>query len=156
MALTDNKNFLQPTGFRIIIERENYGNLEFFAQSVNHPGSTVTAVEVAIPRVTGLPVPGDTINYGELTLSLILDEDLTAYKEVQKWLEDSVYGVGGAIPYHDIKIIVLTSHNNFCAEILYKNCIPISLGAIELASQAGDVTYVNFDVSFRFSEFVLA
>lgn len=154
MALTENKNFLQPTGFRIIIERENYGNLEFFAQSVSHPGSTVSAVEVAVPRVTGLPVPGDAINYGELTLSLILDEDLTAYKEVQKWLEGSVYGEGN--PYHDIKVIVLTSHNNFCAQILYKNCIPTQLGTIELASQTGDVTYINFDVSFRFSEFVLS
>ena len=154
MALTENKNFLQPTGFRIIIQRENYGNLEFFAQSVSHPGSTVSAVEVAVPRVTGLPVPGDAINYGELTLSLILDEDLTAYKEVQKWLEGSVYGEG--TPYHDIRVIVLTSHNNFCAEIKYKNCIPVQLGTIELASQTGDVTYINFDVSFRFSEFVLS
>ena len=154
MALTENKNFLQPTGFRIIIERENYGNLEFFAQSVSHPGSTVSAVEVAVPRVTGLPVPGDAINYGELTLSLILDEDLTAYKEVQKWLEGSVYGEGN--PYHDIKVIVLTSHNNFCAQILYKNCIPTQLGSIELTSTTGDVQYINFDTTFRFSEFVLS
>ncbi len=154
MALTDNKNFLQPTGFRIIVEREKYGNLEFFAQSIQHPGTQVSAVEVGIPRIQGLPVAGDTINYGELSLSLILDEDLTAYKEMQKWLEDSVYGEGD--PYHDIKIIVLTSHNNFCAQILYKNCVPVSLGSIELASSTGDVTYLNFECSFRFSEFVLS
>jgi hypothetical protein len=154
MALTDNKNFLQPTGFRVIIERENYGNLEFFAQSVQHPGSTVSAVEVAVPRITGLPIPGDTIGYGELNLSLILDEDMTSYKEVQKWLEGSVYGEGN--PYHDIRVIILTSHNNFCAEILYKNCIPTQLGSIELTSTTGDVTYINFDTTFRFSEFVLS
>jgi hypothetical protein len=111
-------------------------------------------VEVGIPRIQGLPVAGDTLNYGELTLSLILDEDLTAYKEMQKWLEDSVYGEGN--PYHDIKVIVLTSHNNFCAQILYKNCVPVSLGSIELASSTGDVTYLNFECSFRFSEFVLS
>jgi len=154
MALTDNKNFLQPTGFRIIVEREKYGNLEFFAQSIQHPGTQVSAVEVGIPRIQGLPFAGDTLNYGELTLSLILDEDLTAYKEMQKWLEDSVYGEGN--PYHDIKVIVLTSHNNFCAEILYKNCVPVQLGSFELASSTGDVTYLNFDASFRFSEFVLS
>lgn len=154
MALTENKNFLQPTGFRVIVERENYGNLEFFAQSVQHPGTNVSAVEVAIPRITGLPVPGDTIAYGELTLNLILDEDLTSYKEVQKWMEGSVYGEGS--PYHDIKVIVLTSHNNFCAQIQYKNCIPTSLGSIEFVSTTGDIQYVNFDVSFRFSEFVLS
>jgi len=154
MALTENKNFLQPTGFRVIIEREHYGNLEFFAQSVQHPGTNVSAVEVAVPRITGLPVPGDTVAYGELTLNLILDEDLTSYKEVQKWMMDSVYKTESA--YHDIKVIVLTSHNNFCAQIQYKNCIPTSLGSIEFVSTTGDVQYVNFDVSFRFSEFVLS
>ena len=49
MALTDNKNLLQPTGFRVIVERENYGNLEFFAQAVSHPGATVSAVEIPTP-----------------------------------------------------------------------------------------------------------
>lgn len=155
MALTENKNFLQPTGFRVIIERENYGNLEFFAQSVNHPGASVSAVEIPVPRVQGLPMPGDTISYGELSLNLILDEDLTAYKEVQKWLEDSVYNKVDGI-HHDITVIVLTSHNNFCAQIKYKNCIPTQLGAIELTSTTGDVTYINFDTTFRFTEFVLS
>lgn len=155
MSLTDNKNFLQPTGFRIVIERETYGNLEYFSQSVTHPGSTVAAVELPVPRVTGLPFAGDTISYGELTLNLILDEDLTAYKEMQKWLEDCVYTAENN-QHHDIKVIVLTSHNNFCAQITYKNCIPTSLGAIELTSTGGDLQYVNFDASFRFSEFVLS
>ncbi len=155
MALTENKNFLQPTGFRVVIEREHYGNLEFFAQSVSHPGASVAAVEIPVPRVQGLPMPGDTINYGELSLNLILDEDLTAYKEVQTWLEDSVYRKVDNI-HHDIKVIVLTSHNNFCAQIHYKNCIPTQLGAIELISTTGDVTYINFDVTLRFSEFVLS
>jgi len=136
----------------VVIERASYGNLEFFAQSVQHPGASVSAVEVAMPRIQGLPMPGDTISYGELTLNLILDEDLTAYKEVQKWLEDSVYGKVDKI-HHDITLIILTSHNNLCAKIKYKNCIPTQLGAIELTSTTGDVTYVNFDTTFRFTEF---
>jgi|TARA_R110000744_G_scaffold88406_2_gene172372 hypothetical protein len=155
MAITENKNFLQPTGFRVIVEREHYGNLEFFAQTVQHPGTTVSAAEVSNPRLqSGLPVAGDSINYGELSLSLILDEDLTAYKEVQKWLEDGVFTEES--PYHDITVIVLTSHNNFCAKIQYKNCIPTQLGAIEFASTTGDVTYINFDATFRFSEFIIS
>jgi|TARA_R110000744_G_C18980489_1_gene519263 hypothetical protein len=154
MALTDNKNLLQPTGFRVIVERENYGNLEFFAQAVSHPGATVAAVEIPVPRIQGLPMPGDTISYGELSLNLILDEELSAYKEVQKWLEDSVYGNREVI-HHDISVLILSSHNNSCAKINYKNCIPTQLGAIEFSSTAGDVTYVNFDATFRFTEFVL-
>ena len=124
MSLTDNKNFLQPTGFRIVIERELYGNLEFFSQSVTHPGSTVNAVELGIPRIQSMPFSGDTINYGDLTLTLILDEDLSAYREMQKWLEDCVYKKGETVN-HDVTVIILNSHNNSCGKIRYKNAIPI-------------------------------
>jgi hypothetical protein len=154
MSLTNNKNFLQPSGFRIVIEREQYANLEFFSQSVTHPGSTVNAVEIGIPRIQGFPVSGDTINYGDLSLTLILDEDLSAYKEMQTWLEQCVYNKGETVN-HDVTVIILNSHNNSCGKIRYKNAIPTQLGSIEFTSTQGDVTYISFDVTFRFTEFEL-
>ena len=36
-TLTDNKNYLQPTGFSVSIDRKNYPNLQYFAQSITHP-----------------------------------------------------------------------------------------------------------------------
>ena len=154
MSLTNNKNFLQPTGFRIIIERDRYANLEFFSQSVTHPGSTVNAVEIGIPRIQGMPMAGDTINYGDLSLTLILDEDLSAYKEMQNWLEECVYKKGETVN-HDVTVIILNSHNNSCGKIRYKNAIPTQLGSIELTSTTGDISYISFDVTFRFTEFEL-
>ena len=154
MSLTNNKNFLQPTGFRIIIERDQYANLEFFSQSVTHPGSTVNAVEIGIPRIQGMPMAGDTINYGDLSLTLILDEDLSAYKEMQNWLEECVYKKGETVN-HDVTVIILNSHNNSCGKIRYKNAILTQLGSIELTSTSGDISYISFDVTFRFTEFEL-
>lgn len=151
MDLTPNKNFLQPTGFCVIIER-SFGNLKFFAHTVSHPGATGAAAEMAVPRVQRLPLPPDTINYGELTISLILDEDLTCYKEVLDWMEGITYGTRETT-YHDIQVIILTSHNNSNVTIKYKNCIPTQVGNIELTSTAGDVTYLNFDATFRFTEY---
>ena len=63
--LETNKSFLQPTGFKISINRKYFPNLEFFAQSILHPAVTATAAEIAIPRLSpGLPMPAATINYG--------------------------------------------------------------------------------------------
>jgi hypothetical protein len=155
MSLTNNKNFLQPSGFRIVIEREKYANLEFFSQSVSHPGSQVSAIELGIPRIQGLPISGDTIDYGDLTVSLILDEDLQSYKEMQLWLEDCVYKKGETVN-HDITVIILNSHNNSCGKIRYKNAIPTAVGQIEFTSTSGDVSYISFDVTFRFTEFELS
>ena len=153
MDLTPNKNFLQPTGFCVVVER-SFGNLKFFANTVSHPGATGTAAEMAVPRVQRLPLAPDTINYGELTISFILDEDLECYKEILEWLEGITYGTKTP-EHHDMQVIILTSHNNTNVTIKYKDCIPTQIGNIELTSTSGDVTYLNFDATFRFTEYEL-
>ena len=71
-TLTANKNYLQPTGFRVIIDRENYPNLEFFAQSVDHPDVSMTAPNVAYSRIGNVSLPGDALEYSELNIQFIL------------------------------------------------------------------------------------
>jgi hypothetical protein len=160
MSLTTNKNFLQPTGFTFVINRKNYPNLEFFAQSVTHPGASVNPLELPINRITSVPLAGDKITYGQLTLDVMLDEDMTSYKEMQNWLERIVNDghvpedKGGKIStYADITLIILTSHNNANRSIRYKDCVPVDIGNILLSSNASDVTYPTFSVGFRFSSF---
>ncbi len=153
MSLTTNKNFLQPTGFRVIIDREKYANLEFFAQSVQHPGSSVDARDIPIPKFAAIPVAGDKITYSELNINLIVDEDMSAYKEMQSWLERLIDTPDTPDLYNDVTVIILTSHNNTNRQIRYKNCIPVMIGSIEFTSTVGDTTFVTFDASFRFSSF---
>lgn len=160
MPLTTNKNFLQPTGFKFVIDRRNYPNLEFFAQSVTHPGATVNPLELPTTRIAGVPLAGDKITYGQLTLEVILDEDMVSYKEIQSWLERIVNDghvdetINDKIAtYSDITLIIMTSHNNKNVQIKYKDCVPVDVGSIQLASNTSDVTFLTFEVSFRFSSF---
>lgn len=151
MSLTQNKNYLQPTGFRVAINREKYANLEFFVQSLNHPGSSVNALELSVPKISQIPFQGDKITYTELSLSIIIDEDMASYKEMQQWMEDSIDAIDDISS--DITVIILTSHNNKNIEIKYKNCIPTNIGSFELSSTLGDTTLMVFDATFRFSDF---
>lgn len=148
--LTTNKSFLQPTGFRVVINSD-YKNLEFFAQSAQHPGASVSPVEIGIPKVS-LPLLGDKITYSELSINLMIDEDMTSYREMQGWLEDAI-GSDHEKAVMDISIIVLTSHNNKNITIKYKDCIPTTIGAIDFNSTSGDSTFLTFDASFRFSTY---
>lgn len=161
-TLTTNKNYLQPTGFKVVISGEGYKNLSYFAQSVTHPGSSVNPTELPITRVTSVPIAGDKITYGELTLEIILDEDIVAYKEMQDWLnrivnqgQNNKVGVEGTTKstYADITLIILTSQNNKNVEIKYFDALPTNLSPITLQSNVSDVTYPTFNVSFRFSSF---
>jgi len=162
-TLTANKNYLQPTGFRILINRQNYPNAEYFAQTVSHPGANVPAVEVPSLRVRSVPIAGDKINYSDLQIDFLLDEDLVVYREMHTWLErivndgqvNSSQSVGNVpIPtFADITLMVLTSHNNDNVKFRYKDCVPTDIGSIQMSATSSDVNYITFTTSFRFSTF---
>jgi hypothetical protein len=164
-TLTDNKNYLQPTGFKVIIDRENYPNLEFFAQSVDHPDVSVTAPNVPYSRIGTVSLPGDTIEYGQLNIQFILDEDLKSYLELYNWFEDMVNtdfaepGVRSRrlateVPTQaDVSVTILSSHNNFTKRIKYKDCSPTSLSGLQLTAIASSVEYLTFNVTFVFTGF---
>ena len=52
--LTTNLNYLQPTGFKILIDRVKYPNLEYFCQQVDHPSVSTNPVEFPVRRITGV------------------------------------------------------------------------------------------------------
>lgn len=163
--LTSNINLFQPTGFKVMIDRKNYANLEFFVQSVSHPGASNPAVETAYKRVTGVPMPGNQMQYGELTMDVLLDEDLNSYIEMYNWLlklvnneqvqqRDNFRGQRTDQPtYADIQITALTSHNNKNKTFKYVDAIPVAIGDIRFEAQNQSVEYVTFPASFRFSYF---
>lgn len=162
--LTDNINFLQPTGFRVVIDRKNYPNLEFFAQSVQHPDVTVPSPVLEYSRIGQVAFPGDTINYSELTITFILDEDIKSYIELYEWFEMLInenYRDGGSrsrydgkIPSQaDVSVSILTSHNNQTKRILYKGCTPTALTGLNLAANVQTLEFLTFDVSFSFTGF---
>lgn len=161
--VTQNRNFLQPTGFTVSIERESYGNLQYFAQSIAHPGASMPPVELPTRRVTSVPLAGDKINLGELTIDFLLDEDLESYKEMQNWMErlvneghvsaNEARKTGKAPSYADIRVNILSSHNNRTNTIVYHDAIPTNIGTINLAANVADVSFITFSGSFRFSYF---
>jgi hypothetical protein len=159
-TLTGNKNYLQPTGFRVIIDRENYPNLEFFAQSVDHPDVSMTAPTVAYSRIGNVSLPGDALEYSELNIQFILDEDIKSYTELYNWIESLVNknfvkpNSTSEVPTQaDISVSILSSHNNQNKRILYKGCNPTSLSGLQLTSIASSVEYLTFNASFVFTGF---
>lgn len=160
-TLTENFNYLQPTSFKLVIDRKNYPNLEFFCQTVTHPGMIMNPVELGIPRLAGLPFPGESLTFNELSTNILLDEDMKSYDEMYKWmlrlLENNMGGNKTTeIPtYADITLSILSSHNNQTKQVRYIDCIPTSLGDIVFESTADGQTFITFAASFRFNYFEL-
>ena len=163
-TLTNNMNYLMPTGFKIVIDRENYPNIEYFCQSVSHPSLSLAPSELPYRKVRNIPLAGGTIDYGNLDISIILDEDLKGYTEMHDWMiritDEKLQGpldrVTGGVPSSaDITLTVLNSQNNKVKSIRYNQCSPTELGAISFDTTGGGTDYLTCTMSFRFLNFEL-
>jgi len=171
MAVTESalsqRNFLQPNGYQLTVYRKRFQNLEFFAQRVSHPTLTMNPSIVGYKR-TDAKIVGDTLEFGELNVEVLLDEKMAVYEEMQKWMEslvntrfslpsENASGLGNTaiqdMPEYDIRLSILNSNNNVAKTILYKSCFPISLGNVEFASSVGVVEYVVLPVTFAYNTF---
>jgi hypothetical protein len=156
--VTDNINFLQPTGFRILIE-STYRNFQYFAQAVSHPSITTNAAEAPFRQYTSAPMVPDTFQYGELSTQAVLDEDMNSYLEIFNWIKDNtIVGVNEdeteRSTYADITLTILTSKNNLNKTIRYRNAFPTDLGNIQFESTTESSTpVITFPVNFRYTYF---
>jgi len=163
--LTQNFNYLQPTSFKLTVDRKNYPNLEFFCQSFIHPGMIMNAVEVPYKKLTGIPFIGDKLTFNELQANILLDEDMKAYDEMYSWMR-RILDIPNATPTQrtadqppsvaDMTLTILSSHNNLTRQVRYIDCIPTALTDIQFESTAGGESFIVFGASFRFSYFELS
>ena len=160
--LTTNLNYLQPTSYKLVIDRKNYPNLEYFCQQFTHPGMILNPSEVPFRKITGVPFIGGSLTFNELNATIILDEDMTAYNEMYSWIRRVVDNVdtrainrdtGKPPTYSDITLTILSSQNNKTKIVRYKECLPVSLGDIAFESTATGTEFVTFQVAFRFTYF---
>ncbi len=168
--LTTNINFLQSTQFKVIIDRKKFGNLEFFAQSFQHPGVTVTSAPMAYKRIATVGLPGDTLTIDELGFEIIVDENMNSYIEMYNWAKSQTEdrrGILGDNPLYrdissptdtheaDISVLLLTNSNKVVKTIKYIDCVPTSLSALNFAATVGEPSQVTFQASFRNEYFTI-
>ena len=166
--LPQNLNPLSPTGFRFQITK--LPQLQFFCQTVNLPAITLGEPMFGTP-FTPIPVPGETLTFGDLTVQFLVDEDMTNFKALQGWL----YGLGFPIEYQqyvnfqqldtvtggpnsdltknysDASLFILTNNNTENIIVTFKNVFPTSLESLTFTGVDNDVNYLIGDATFKFA-----
>lgn len=159
-----NANILQPTGFKITIDRENYPNLEYFIQNVQHPSVSMVAPNLSYSRISSVAISGEKLDFGEVTFMIMLDENMVSYQEMFDWMCRLV--VTKHIPASertsiiipdaaDITLSILTSNNTSNKKIIYKDAVPVLLGDIAFDATIGDIQPIVVPVSFKYTYFEL-
>lgn len=165
MALTSNFNYLQPTGFKLVIDRKNYPNLEFFCQDFTHAGVIMNSADLSYRKIASIPMPGDKLTYNEMLANIILDEDMKSYLEMHNWmrrlldqnntsaLDRFKNATQRPSSTADITLSILNSANNAVAQIIYRDSLPVALTDIQFQATSGAESFLTFGASFRFTYF---
>jgi len=165
----DNPNFLQPNKFQLNFTR--MPNIQYFCQSVNVPGVSMSEVPQNTPFVD-LYVPGDKLIYDLLNITFYVDENLQSWREVHDWLRAMTFPVEyaeyrnlanlnkytrsiqtGRPQYSDGMLTLLTSSNNPNIRLKLFDLFPVSLSTFVMSSTDTPENIITADASFRFSYF---
>ena len=84
----ENRNFLSPVGFKFGLKRSPA--VAFFCNEANIPSIDLGIAEQP-SYLKNIPVPGDKIQFGDLSLRFLVDEDLKNFMEVQNWMRGLGY-----------------------------------------------------------------
>jgi hypothetical protein len=164
----DNRNFLSPTGFKFTLTRTP--KVAFFCNQANIPDLNLgIAIQPSYTKM--LPTPGDIIEFGDLSLRFLVDEDLENYMEIQNWIR----GLGfpeklsqfaeleklGATRgnytqdrqniYSDGTLQVLTSSQLPNFQVSFKDLFPYTLSTMTFDATNTDIQYFTADVSFKYT-----
>lgn len=157
-----NHNFLSPLNFIFILKRAPA--TEFFIQKINLPGFKLGAPPFANPFVT-VPEPGEHLVYNPLTVTFKVDEDLTNYLEIHKWMKElgkpkhfdeyrelavEVPQITGFGVKSDISLILMSNIKNPNFSINFVDCFPIMLGDVQFDTRDPDINYLTASATFRY------
>jgi hypothetical protein len=76
-------DYASPTQFKFNILK--LPTVEYFCTSINIPGVALDFIEQKT-TLKNIPVPGNRLTYADLTMSFLVDENLTNYQEIHGWL----------------------------------------------------------------------
>lgn len=150
MSLTSNKNFLSPNGFRLVIDKNEFANIEYFCINSSLPPVGATPINQPFRNLQN-SFPGEKIEYSPLEIRYMVTERMENYIELFNWLVSNAQSK--TITTADIILTVLSSNNNMVRQIKFVDAFPVSLGAIDFHTQNTDVEYVIGDATFSYNSF---
>ena len=164
----ENRNFLAPVGFKFSLKRSP--GVAFMCNQANIPD--ISLGEATQPTyLRDIPTPGDKVDFGDLTLRFLVDENLKNFMEIQNWIRGLGFPEstqefrdlqkGGLTQgryvqdkqniYSDGTLQILTSNMVAKFNVNFKDLWPTSLTTLTFDATDTDIEYFTADVSFKYT-----
>ena len=164
----ENRNFLSPVGFKFSLKRAP--GVAFFCNQANIPSMDLGIAEQPT-YLRNIPTPGDKIQFGDLSLRFLVDEDLVNYMELQRWIRGLGYpesmeefrklegeavlpgnfGQAGDNIYSDGTLQILSSNLVPSFQVVFNDLFPYTLSTVTFDATDTDIEYFTADVSFKYT-----
>ena len=162
----ENMSLLNPNEFRFVLHRAP--TLSFFVQTVSLPTIEMGDVVPTNNPFTTVHVPGDHLEWGELSVDFLVDEDLQGWREMYAWLR----GLGFPTSFEeyekllhasqmekshwdaltsDISVFTSTGSKNANLEFLFHNAYPVMVSAPTLTTTNTDQPVQTAKVRFSYT-----
>ena len=119
-----------------------------------------------------IPQPGEIIDFEDLTLRFMVDQNLENYMEIQNWirglgfpeslqeiynLQKETTGVSnpdlqtGMNIYSDGTLTVLDAQSNPNFKVVFEDLFPYALSTLQFDATVADMDYFTAEVSFKYT-----
>ena len=166
-----NRNYLAPTGFQFNVSRAP--KVTYFGNQVNIPSLTL-GIANQPSYLKDIPRPGEKIDFEDLTLTFLVDEDLSNYMEIQNWIRgigfpeslDQIYDFQqddtltvmnkalrnqGINLYSDGSLLILNNVNLPKFKVTFDGMFPYYLSTLTFDATQSDLEYFTAQVSFKYN-----
>ncbi len=167
-----NRNFLSPVGFKFSLKRSP--GVAYFCNEANIPDMSLSIAEQPT-YLRDIPLPGDKIDFGDLSLRFMVDEDLTNYMEIQNWIRglgypervseyqdlekkayiQQTFGKKRQDIYSDGTLQILSNNLVPKFQVLFDDLFPYSISTVTFDATDTDIEYFTAEVSFKYTLYTL-
>jgi len=167
-----NRNFLSIVGFKFLLNR--CPKVDFYCNTANIP-EVILGTAVQRTYLKDIPVPGDKLQYGDLNITFMVDEDMENYLQIYQWITSlgfpesisqfsELKDTDRLLPEKpvagdhfnersDATLMILNSDYNPSVKIKFKDVFPVSLSAVPFNVTAEAQQYYTATASFRYTIF---
>ena len=159
-------NPLTSSGFMFSIQK--IPEVSFFCQEVSIPSVNLPSINFNTPLST-IYVPGDLVEYDDLVVQFIVDENMSNYSAIVDWIvalgfpgnhEQYAEYIAAQTGYTRLSkessnatLEVLGPNNNPIKTIKFVDVIPTNISGITFQSTVSDVTYIVGTAVFKISRY---
>jgi len=151
MSTSESTNHLKSGNFSVVLK--NQKTIEFVVQEVNLPGLNLGEIQVG-HWTQNQNRPGDNITWSTLSMTILCDEELAAFKEAFNHIMSLKDPYDGKIEIQnaifDATLLITTNKNNVQHRVQFFDAWIQSIGDIQFTTTSSEEEQIVFTIELQY------